>query len=523
MLLLSKATNRRFWLLSLFVAYAMANLFTLTAFPLMHSDESWLSGLSRHIMLTGNLAATEPFFDLKPRIPHALKILFHGLQIICIKLNGYQLYSIRLLSLIFGFLTLFYFYQLGKSVLPSKNWAFLASALLGMNTQFLYASHFGRQEIILLFLGVFSLYWLQKPRKSPGYGVDLLLGTVVGLGIGIHPNSLLIAIMVGTVYAFRILCTRSLRATNLFVYSAAVITWTGFFIALSSKFEPGFITQYFAYGQQQFGVLNPLAAKIQRFFEFYQHLYQRKCGTYYAPHIEADLVIFGIVFFYSVGKPLIKRVIPNPASFWIVLAILSVNFGFILIGRFNYTSIIFLFPLFYLLTTMIISSLGQSRRYWISGLLVLLVLSQTIWNFSSILKYDYSAYLRQIAGSISPDRKVLASLNTEYFFDDGKLLDLRNLSYLRKHHLSFAAYIRSRRIEYIIYPEALDFIHNSRPQWNGVFGHMPYYHELKTFLRSHCQPLHRFSNPAFGTEIAQYAGERDWPVTIYQVLPGSHP
>ena len=514
-------TNR--FLLLLLVLYAMMSLLTLTRFPLMHSDESWLSGLSRHILVTGNIAATEPCFDLNPRLPHAFKILFHGLQILSIKLLGYHLFSVRSLSLIFGLFTLIFFYKLGKLILPAKKWALLSCSLLGIDVQFIYASHFGRQEIILLFLGVCGLYYLQKKRNRSGYGRDLLLGTVAGLGIGIHPNGFLIAIMLGAVYLFHIRFSKTLKFRNLSFYSLIFLLWTGIFIGLSFSFKPDFIANYLAYGQQQFGVLNPFIAKLGRLGKFYQHIYQQRCGTYYGPHIEIDLIFLGIGLLYAIGKPLISRVAFDPFSTWIILALLSFNLGMILIGRFNYTSIIFLFPFYYLLTTNIIGSLPHKHQFWVSGMFFLLILSNTIWNMSSFMQYDYSSYLHKIAGTIGPERKVLASLNTEYDFADGALLDFRNLSYLKKYHLSFADYVRSRQIEYIIYPEGLDFIYRSRPQWNGVFGPLPYYNDLKKFLGAHCRPLYRFTDAAFGIEIAQYVGGKNWQIIIYRVLPASDP
>ena len=81
--------------------YFFINILFLTKYPFMHSDESWLSGLSRTMMYDG-LGSTEYFFDLVPRYPHAIKIIFHILQIVFIKLFGYSLFSVRLLSLVFA-------------------------------------------------------------------------------------------------------------------------------------------------------------------------------------------------------------------------------------------------------------------------------------------------------------------------------------------------------------------------------------------------------------------------------------
>ena len=86
--------------------YFFINLLFLCKFPFMHSDESWLSGLSRNMLENKTFIMTESFFDLYPRSPHAIKIVFHALQAIFISSLGYGLFAVRLMSLIFGCLSL---------------------------------------------------------------------------------------------------------------------------------------------------------------------------------------------------------------------------------------------------------------------------------------------------------------------------------------------------------------------------------------------------------------------------------
>ena len=62
------------------IIYALYSASFLTRFPFVHSDEAWLAGLSRDMQAVGSFGVTEQFFDLKPRVPHALKLLFHALQ-----------------------------------------------------------------------------------------------------------------------------------------------------------------------------------------------------------------------------------------------------------------------------------------------------------------------------------------------------------------------------------------------------------------------------------------------------------
>jgi deoxyuridine 5'-triphosphate nucleotidohydrolase len=75
--------------------------------------------------------------------------LFHTIQVIFIEILGYRIFSVRLVSLIFGALTLFYLYKLSKLILKEDIYSLIPSILMAMDVQFIYASHFARQEAII--------------------------------------------------------------------------------------------------------------------------------------------------------------------------------------------------------------------------------------------------------------------------------------------------------------------------------------------------------------------------------------
>ncbi len=88
---MSNQLKRTFLNISYAMFWFIVNLLTLNAYPLMHSDESWLAALTATMMNNVDLMATEPFFDLAPRAPHTLKTLYHLLQMPYLKLFGYNL------------------------------------------------------------------------------------------------------------------------------------------------------------------------------------------------------------------------------------------------------------------------------------------------------------------------------------------------------------------------------------------------------------------------------------------------
>ena len=166
------------------IGFFLSQISVLTRYPFMHSDESWLSGLTRMMMESNSLRVTEPFFDLYPRNPHAIKSTYHLLQALFIQVFGYELFSVRLMSLIFGCASLYIFYRLLEKIGLSWGWASLGTLLLAVQPNFIYAAHFARQEIVVCFFLLFTSWmWLNKKRKLS------LLGLFIALGL--HPNAYL--------------------------------------------------------------------------------------------------------------------------------------------------------------------------------------------------------------------------------------------------------------------------------------------------------------------------------------------
>src|SRR6056297_855691 len=116
--------------------YFAINTLFLTKFPFMHSDESWLSGLSRIYLEKGSPIATESFFDLLPRFPHSIKVFFHYLQAFFLTVFGYELFTFRLLYLIFGIFTLYIVYKVGQKLFNSNKLSFLLVLILSFDIHF---------------------------------------------------------------------------------------------------------------------------------------------------------------------------------------------------------------------------------------------------------------------------------------------------------------------------------------------------------------------------------------------------
>lgn len=497
--------------------YVILNLAFLDSFPFIHSDESWLGGLSRNIAETGSYRSTETFFDLKPRYPHAIKIIFHTMQIIIIKISGYSITNLRLLSFAFGLLTLLFFFKLVKMESKSEHLALLSTALLAFDIQFIYASHFARQEIILVFVLVFTMYYFFRHLDHLKARHSIITGIFIGLSIGIHPNSFLISLPFAALYLYYSL-SKKLKFRHLLIYISTLAAFTVAFVLLSLHLDSNFITNYAKYGSE-FEVFNPVTSKIAEVSYFYQKLFYMVSGTYYTPNIKLQFVLFplliavsSVIWFSSRKSCRDDRIIP------IIISILALNSGIILIGRYNQTSVVFQFPLFYMLASNILGRIRSTYRWSAAWLLLSLISVNTVFNVLPHTSNDYAGYLNEISSAVNKDDTVLANLNSDFYFDNGKLHDYRNLAYLKEKDLSFEDYIRQNGIKYIILSEELDLIYKKRPKWDGIYGPLLYYNEMMDFLKYKCEPVHEFTNKTYGIRISQYINTMDWKVSIYRVI-----
>lgn len=509
--------------------YLFINLIFLTDYPFVHSDESWLSGLTRNMMESSSLGVTEPFFDLKHRWPHAIKSLFHILQMPFIGLFGYSIFSFRLLSLLFSLISLICFYLFLQELMriknkSSNNLPLMGTILFSLNIQFIYASHFARQEIILL-AGLLACALLIRK------GHPLAAGIVTGLCIGIHPNSFIIGLM-GV-----FLCIRSFkknfRPVLYYVFGAGVFAL--FFVGLSFYWDRVFPIHYLQYGNSEFDVAAPVSSKIMEFPHFIEKIWYQVSGTYHLPDIRIWMLVFGITI--PLGLILTYKTGTQPSSdsslFFLYKAIAAVFLGMVIIGRYNQTSIVFFLPLLIALLLLTLQGFLGEKKPLFTGALIFLIVVSTFNSFNNISPWlprevkgscqlevngSYDYYLGEIASKVSSESRVLANLNTDYYFDNGNLRDVRNLTYLKAAGLSIEEYIIKNDIQYIIISDEMDFIYQRRPTWNMIYGNPRYMPELRLFTEEKCTLIHEFIDNTYGIRIVGYMrSDRDFTVQIFEV------
>ena len=493
--------------------YAAASIFFIDKFPFMHSDEAWLSGLSQTVLSQGRIDLTEPFFDLYPRNPHAIKIFFVALQALAISIFGHNLIGMRMISLVAGIFSLCLFYRIMTTRFKDKSFAHLATSLLAVDVQFIYASHMARQESILLLISLAAYdYFL---RKNPtGRASAAILAAILSIGIGIHPNSFIVAIPFGLMLLYRFF-RKEAKLRDIVIFISVLAAAALFFVALSLHMDPDFIKNYSEYGKT-LGVTQSLLSKFLQMKLFYIKLFLQVSGTYYTPDIRLQLLLMASAFLYGTAK-LIKSRGESQAAYPL-LGLLGINIGYMLVGRYNQTSIIFLFPWFYMLVAELLHPLAKSGKRILS-LLVSATLAMSCFQLSIHPGKDYQSYLCDISSAVPKDARVLANLNTGYYFNPENLFDYRNLAHLKENSLSFEDYIDKNGIEYIVYPEEMDIIWNTRPVYNSLYGNpADYYESMNAFISEKCILADTFHNDTYPVRIVRLMGQKERTLRIYKVL-----
>ncbi|WP_245537628.1 ArnT family glycosyltransferase [Sediminispirochaeta smaragdinae] len=520
------------------------NLFLLTHYPFVHSDEAWLSGLSRNWLISHSITVTEPFFDLVPRSPHAIKLLFHLLQASVFSIFGYGIYQARMISLSFGVASLLLFQQVIKRFLGSDTGkkendtiAFLFMVLLSLDPQFLASSHFARQEIALLFFLLLGLNILLSQGKGDGrregLHKGLKMGAVVTLAIGFHPAAFLVAAAL-----FGAILSRKRPLSRAIGFVTGCTVGGLLFMGISLIMNPGFIHDYQSFGTSV-EVMVPWYIKVIRFPHYYEKLWHSYSGTYFIPMMKPLLGLHALAF----ALCMVKAFAGSRQARLPLFALFGFNAALLFIGKYGPPLFAIALPLFYLAWAAAPRhpllfhrcNSARSKVFRCAGLIAMLSLIgvSTALSLTNILQEyqtgeSYAVYRRNIETIVKKEEaegrskekrmRLLANLNAEYALPEGSFLDYRNLIHLRESGLDFSEYIRSRGITHILYSQELDFIYEKRPVWNILYGNVAaYYGEMKGFIAAHCTPVGSFTSPGYGMRIVSQRGKRPWKITLYRV------
>lgn len=495
------------------LCYGIASGLFLTRFPYVHSDESWLAWLSRDMMQARSLAVTESFFNAKERYPHAIKSLYHLLQQGFIAAFGFTPAAVRLLSLSCALGFLYLFYYLLRHYGATERSAIFITILFSLDPWFIYLSHFARQEIFILLFMAAALYAARRP---------LIAALFTGIAIGFHPNSFLIATCVTPVIAyeaFRQAKEGTARAILRYVIPTGAFALI--YVAISNSFRPQFLKNYFAYGAADFGLDAAPGKRLEGLLTFFARITQGVSGTYYLPFSRLHIAALIALILVTLYRAIVLR--KREGWRWLI-ALLGLTAGMFIVARYNPLSFLFYLLFGYLLLATCLSgdAFGKifSGRRAVHAALAGLVLMAAL-TLSEVTPWlqagTYDAYLQKLAQYVPAGEKTLASLNTGFYFDAGRLYDLRNLPYVvldadgrapdeAERVKRLRDYLKENDVRYIVYPHELDFLYEHRPYYNVIYGNVMFIPALKALCETECERVGSFTDLTYGVRVSNIFG-----------------
>jgi len=495
---------------ALLIIYFIFSLNTLKAFPFVHSDETWLGGLSRVQMMSSSFKVTEPFFNLYPRAPHGIKILFHLAQMPFIMIGGYNILSLRLVSFTGAVIALYFWSKLLKNSLTSPYLYLGGILLLCLNIQFFYTSHFARQEIWLVVYQLLALLWLTDKDNKHVFTKSIILGS----SIFIHPNAVIIFTFIFMYSLVKILYRQPNSTKDMLKYLSFLILSIVLVIGISFLLNPNFIGDYMNFGST-LGVTKAPIQKIKDVTDYIYKIFYQHSATYYIPNLRFELILISVISIFSLKSFLQPKKDFNKLAALIML--ISYCLVVIAIGRYNTTSIIFLIvPGYYLLLLEL-----NSIKIPIQNLLILaLVLFSTYSLIAQVTPWkedNYTSYIDSIF-YLTQGEPTLGNLNIDFAFKPYNLYDFRNLDHLIENDLSLEDYIRANKVMYIALPSEMDYISKNIDRWHILYGDInTYYPELIRLINEYGDHVGTINNNYYSVRILRYIGTPSWETNIYKI------
>lgn len=511
--------------------YALVHIGTLSLHPFVHSDEAWLAVLSRAMVSEGTPAAVEEVFRITPRYPHALKTLYHLIQIPFLAVS-WSVFSARLPSLIAGGFVLFLMTRIAERVGMGIYARFIPGILMALDPQFWYASHLGRQEMILTALFLWS--WSLKSRGRRPWIVVLPLASAVF----IHPNAFIVAIPVGMMYLLdNFSSSTSYRETNSkirdgFIFAAILGGSAAAAIGFSFLMDAEFLLHYISFGDTV-GTGDSFLAKLIGLPRFLGKMWSGRAGTYYLADIRPQFVLGALGFLITTLHLLLPFSRNHRETTIHLLSIpIALTAAMVIVGKYSPPTITFLMPAAYLLFgfALFSSDLGTTifRRTvkWKSVVLIPMVLLfavlflcfSTVKTLSeSINAQSYRSYIQFLKENINGEGRVLANLNTAFAFEYDRLVIWRDLDNLNNEVGSLESLIDEYDVRWIVLPEELEIIYNARPVWNGIYGNPRWYPELLKIIVNRGIPEASEPFPNYAMRIVPFMNRSDWVLDIYRI------
>ncbi len=522
--------------------YLLAHLFTLNSHPFVHSDEAWLAVLTRAMVTERSPASVEEVFRITPRYPHALKTLYHLVQAPFLSIS-WSVFAARLPSLIAGFFSLVLVTQIASVAGLGRRLRFVPGLFMALSPQFWYASHLGRQEMLLTALFLYS--WSLKSRNRSSWIVALPLSAAVF----VHPNAFIISIPIGVMYLLDLFFSkpgRTGKTRELLVFLGVLAGSVLLVVGFSFKMDAEFIRHYLSFGDSV-GTRDTLLIKLLGLPVFIGKMWRGDAGTYYLANLHPMFVLGSAgflctalsLFFPESNQKRISGFLSRKSGIYLLSVPFSLAAGMVVVGKYGPPTVTFLMPPAYLLAGYGVFRLklvlaGTQFRKMVSALLSLTVFLAasclSLYTLQEVMHSiktpSYSSYRYFLEKNIDGEGRVLANLNTAFAFDYDRLVIWRDLEKLGnpedsgnvdREEKSLEAFLIENKVRWIILPDELELIYDSRPVWNKIYGNPYWYPQLMDFIKKQGAETQRGIFPNYAMRLVPYMDRDTWELVIYRI------
>jgi 4-amino-4-deoxy-L-arabinose transferase-like glycosyltransferase len=231
-----------------FGAMLLVMLLTLMRLPVPFVDEGWNAGRSWALLHTGRPFGTmdSGVFERYPGYWTYFPLIGAAIHAAAIAVLGPTLFTMRLVSFLFGALVLLAVYAAGKRLYDNKV-GMIAVVITALSVPFVFISHLGRHDIIMMALGywAFVLYLSGDPTRVPYR--SFLAGLAIGLGLDIHANVVIFAPTIAFLYVLEY-GWRVIKSIRFWGYVAGGVVGLLWFLVLHILPFPGTFFALFSLG-----------------------------------------------------------------------------------------------------------------------------------------------------------------------------------------------------------------------------------------------------------------------------------
>ncbi len=450
----------------LYVLFYMALTIVTIDFPPVFIDEPWLGEVSFNLVQNGELKTTS--FPYSQNYMLWLGNLFILMNALSVKVFGFNIFALRLFSVLFFGGSMFLLYSILKKLF-NEMLAFTFVIVFSLSPFTVNMARMVRPESFIVFLFLLGLYLVftfdkSKPKKA------MLLGLIFSLPGLIH----IVGLFTGVI-GF-ILLLKHPKAL-LYYILGAVPSGAIFIYKLNGNLE-----FYVNHGQKT-GTFEISLIKVQKYLAF---LYQGFDVTSYLIIFFMLLAIPGIIKIYKQ-----KQIWCNYQIFFISFMTLAV----LIFVIFNLSRLYLVYFLLFLLVLLLVPLYQYKKSVFLTASLTLslLFIYQNVLWFNYFKTADYGLYEQELRKVIPQNSSVLGKINYKLSFPDGKYFASEDLIYFIEDGGSVKEYIDRYNIGYIVYDYAWD-----------------YQNEIRNYLANNTQLIYAFNEKFYSNRLGPTGSMHIW-------------